>query len=129
MRERGVRHRVVKLTLAKLALKQAGIDTSRFDFAVPTSISLSSEDEVTPAKIIHEFAKSHENVKILAGVLSGNYIEAQEVKMLAILPGKQELLGQVAGMVAAPLRGFMSVLSGNLRGLVNVLSAIKDNKS
>lgn len=124
----GISYKVVKLTLLKKALARAGIDTSSFNFTVPLSISLSKEDEVATAKIIANFAKKHDKLQILGGILDRKLISAAEVKNLSVLPSKQELLGQVVGVIASPLRGLVTVLSGNIRGLLNVLNAIKDAK-
>ena len=128
LRKEGVSYKVVKLTLVKKALRLAGLDAAKFNFAVPVSVSLSS-DETAAAKLLQDFAKKHEQLKIVSGILDSKIIDASAVKTLAALPGKQELRGQLVYVIASPLRGFVSVLSGNLRGLVNVLSAIKDAKA
>lgn len=124
----GIMHKVVKLTLVKKALAAAGIETEKFNFQVPVAVSLSKDDEVAPAKILSDYAKINDKLKVLAGVLGNRFIDLAEVKALASLPGKQELLGQLVGVLAGPLRGMVSVLSGNLRGLMSVLNAIKEKK-
>lgn len=129
LRKEKVEYKVIKLTLLKKIFQQAGIDASKLDFQVPLSISFSAEDEIAPAKILNEFAKTHEKIKVLAGVLNHKFIEAAEVKKLAALPGKKELRGQVLRAIVYPLSGLVEVLSGNLRGLIYVLSAIKNSKS
>ncbi len=129
LRKEGTLYQVVKITLLKRALKNAGIDSSKLDLGVPVSVSISAEDEVTPARILNSFAKSNENLKILGGVLEREFIGLEKVKVLASLPGKQELRQQLVSVVASPLRGFVSVLAGNLIGLVNVLNAIKEAKA
>ncbi|OHA55946.1 MAG: hypothetical protein A2388_00185 [Candidatus Veblenbacteria bacterium RIFOXYB1_FULL_43_13] len=58
-----------------------------------------------------------------------NYVDEAKVKALAQLPGKQELLGQVVGSLTAPLTGLVNVLQGNLRGLIQVLTAMQNAKS
>lgn len=125
LRQENISHRVVKITLLKRVLRQAGIDIRDFNFQVPMAVSISAHDEVAAARILQNFAQAHENLKILAGVLDRRFIGALEVKKLAALPGKQELLGQVVGAIASPLRGLVGVLSGNMRQLVSVLSKIK----
>lgn len=123
LRKQGVRHQVVKITLLKLALKRAGLDTSNFNFQVPLAVSMSADDEILPAKILQNFTKTHPALKILGGVLDRKMIDAAQIKKLATLPGKQELVGQVVSVIASPLRGLVSVLAGNLQGIVNVLNA------
>lgn len=123
LRKENISHKVVKITLLKRALRQVGIDIKNFNFQVPMAISVSQEDEIAAARILQNFAKTHEHLKILAGVLDQKFIDGAEVRKLAALPSKQELLGQTVGVIASPLRGLVSVLAGNIRGLLNVLNA------
>lgn len=129
LRKEQVKHKVIKLSLLKRALKAAGIDVSGFNYHQSLAISWSSEDEVAPARALNMFAKTRKDLKILAGVLDQELIGVEQVKQLAGLPGKQELLGQVVGVIAGPLRGLVSVLAGGIRGLVNVLNAVKGTKN
>jgi len=57
------------------------------------------------------------------------FVDKEKIKALAALPSKLELLGKVVATVKAPISGLVNVLAGNLRGLVIVLSGIKDKKS
>ena len=68
-------------------------------------------------------------MKVLAGLLDGQLMSVEQVKALAKLPSKKELIGQLVGTLGAPISGFVNVLAGNLRGLVTVLGAIKDAKT
>ena len=128
LRADGVKTRVVKLTLLRRILEKLGIDTAKFDAKVPLSLSWSHDDEVLPAKILYAFAKKQENLKLVGGVLGQDYLDAVAVKALAVLPGKDELRGRLVGVIASPLRGLASVLSGNLRNLVYALNAIAGKK-
>lgn len=121
---------VAKKTLLNIALKKAGIegvDTKQFDREVATAISY--EDEVAGARVLATFARTNNALKFIGGVLEGKLIDGARVKQLASLPTKPELLGQLVGTLQAPISGFVRVLSGNLRGLVQVLSAIQKSKS
>ena len=109
-------------------LEKLGIDTAKFDAKVPLSLSWSHDDEVLPAKILYAFAKKQENLKLVGGVLGQDYLDVVAVKALAVLPGKDELRGRLVGVIASPLRGLASVLSGNLRNLVYALNAIAGKK-
>ncbi len=123
LKKEGVSYKVVKLTLIKKALRAANLDDKFFNFTVPISVSLSEADEVAAAKILQDFSKKNEKLKIVSGFLDGKILDAAQVKALASLPSKEELLGQLVGVIAGPLRGFVTVLSGPARGLVNVLNA------
>ena len=128
-RENEVEVLVAKKTLVKRAYNEAGlgeIDTKAFDGGVVTF--LGKNDEVISAKIVNDFAKSHEVVRIFGGVLEGKYVDETVVKSLASLPGKDELLAKLVGSINAPVSGFVNVLGGNMRNLVGVLNAVKESK-
>ena len=123
LRQEGIVHKVVKITLLQRALRLARIAVSGLTINLPVAVSLSLDDEVAPARILQKFASGKDSVKIVAGVLDGQLIDAGKVKMLANLPGKTELRGQLVGVIASPLRGLASVLTGNIRELITVLNA------
>ncbi len=119
-----------KKTLLKRALTDAGLegaDPSVFQGGVATFMG--TGDEVAPAKVVSDFAKTHEIVSVFGGVLEGKFIDAAMVKSLASLPSKTELLAKVVGSINAPVSGFVNVLAGNLRNLVSVLNNIKEAKA
>lgn len=126
LREKNISFHIAKNTLVKIALKKSGIEIDEKVFKKPLAIAFSSEDEVTPAKEIELFAKKHEALEILAGIMEKNMIDAATVSKLAQLPTKEQLRGQLVGTIAAPISGFVNVLSGNLRGLVNVVRAMSE---
>ncbi len=119
--------RVAKKTLMDIALKEAGFNYKTEGLEGQIAISL-SPDEVTAAKIIDTFSKKNENIKILGGLMGEKEMTAAEVKVLAKLPGREEMLGILVGTIKAPISGFVNVMSGNLRGLVQVLKAIGESK-
>jgi large subunit ribosomal protein L10 len=129
LRASDVEYVVVRKTLLDIALKNAGIkDVSIQSMEGQIAVSMSSGDEVSAAKIIDTFAKTNPNVKMLGGVLGTQVMDAAEVKALAKIPSKEQLLGQLVGTLNAPISGFVNVLAGNLRGLVQVLNAISESK-
>lgn len=121
-----------KLTVAKrnlllLALKNKNIDVDASTVTGPVAMAVGN-DEVSPARIVATFKKDNDQVELYGGLLENAFIDKAQVERMATLPTKQELLAQVVGTINAPLSGFVNVLAGNLRGLVNVLNAIKDKK-
>ncbi|MFA6522576.1 MAG: 50S ribosomal protein L10 [Patescibacteria group bacterium] len=120
---------IAKKTLLGHAAKQAGftVNTEDFDGSILTAVAYN--DEVSAAKTLKEFTKVNENFKLVGGILEGKVISAEMVNQLAMLPTKEELLGRMVGSLNAPISGFVHVLSGNLRGLVTALTAIKDQKT
>ena len=127
LREKECGFQVVKKTLIERALKDAGIemDVQGLDGQIAIAVS---PDETTGAKTINDFGRKNENIKILKGILENKVLEAEEVKALANLPSREEMLARLVGTLNAPISGFVNVLAGNLRGLVQVLKAIGENK-
>ena len=128
LRAQGVDLRVVKKTLINIALKDAGIELDAEKMEGQIALAISREDEVAAAKIIAAAAKANENLKIVSGILGKNVLGKEEVMALAKLPSKDEMRAKFVGTINAPVSGFVRVLAGNLRGLVNVLKAISENK-
>ncbi len=119
-----------KKTLVKRACAEMGltdVDPKVFAGGVATFMALG--DEVSAAKIVNNFSKTHEILQVFGGVLEGKFISVAMVKSLANLPSKQELLGRLVGSINAPVSGFVNVLAGNLRGLVGVLNNIAKAKA
>lgn len=119
--------KVAKKTLIDISFKQSGImgvDTKKMTGQV--AVAFGYQDEVGAAKILNDFAKQNKQLKILGGILENKFIDKLSVLSLAKLPSKPELLGKLVGTIAAPMSGMLNVLQGNLRGLVRVLSQIKN---
>jgi large subunit ribosomal protein L10 len=129
LRKENVTTKVAKLTLIRKALEAQGVDVGQMDFKAPVAMLVSKDDEVTPARLITEFAKENKNVQVLLGIMDSKVLSSAEVKALAALPSKQELYGKLVGTINAPVSGFVNVLAGNLRSLVYVLNAIKDSQN
>lgn len=131
LREEGARLLVAKKTLLEKALEKAGLkaDESVREFEGAVGVAIGKEDEVAPAKVVNTFAKDHKQVVFYGGFLEGDYISADRVKALALLPSREELLAKVVGSLNAPMSGLVNVFQGNMRGLVFALKAIQDKKS
>lgn len=128
-RATGVTCHVSKKSLVGIALKEANQPAVDLEAVRGTlTVGLATADEVSAAKVFQDFAKGHETFTILGGILEGRFISASEVKSLAALPSREQLLGQLVGTLQAPISGFVRVLAGVPRNFVQVLSAIKDAK-
>lgn len=129
-RESNVSVLVAKKTLVKRAYEEANLgDISTKDFSGGVATFIGNNDEISAAKIVNDFAKTHEVVQIFGGVLEGKFINTSSVKSLAALPTKEQLLSQLVGTLNAPVSGFVNVLAGNLRNLVGILNNIKEAKA
>ncbi len=128
-REQNIDYLASKKTLLKHALSEAGYDQDIKAFVGGIAVVLGHEDEVAPAQVIDRFAQKHEVATIYGGILEGKFIDAVKVKELAKLSSKPQLYAKLVGTINAPVSGFVNVLAGNLRGLVQVLNAVKESKS
>lgn len=92
------------------------------------AMAIMGNDPVAVSKVAAEFAKKNKKGEALGGVVDGAVVSADEVKALAKLPSKDVLVGMFVNVVAAPLRGLVTVLNGNIRGLAIALNAVKEKK-
>ena len=115
LREAGVEYKVIKNTLTRFAAKEVGFDELDPILNGPTSLALSMTDEVAPAKVIADFAKTHEQLEIKGGFLDGKVLELAEVKTLAAAPNRETLLAKLLGSLNAPI----SNLARTLQALVD----------
>ena len=120
LREAGVEYHVVKNTLAGLAAADAGLDGLQRFLAGPTAVAFSLADVTGAARVIVEFARDHEHVKVKGGVVEGRVVAGVEVHALAALPSREVLLGRVALAMAAPLGAMAGLLGAPIRALVTV---------
>jgi len=129
LREQGIEFKVVKNTLFGLAVKKANLDIDPKELANhPVAVAFGYDDEVAPAKVVFNFAKDHESLEIIGGILEGKSIDASNVKSLAQMPSREELIAKMIGSMNAPVSNFVGVMHANLRNVVGVLNAIKEQK-
>ena len=129
LREAGVEYKVIKNTMTRLAAKKLGIENVDEILTGPNAIAFGLEDPVSPAKILVDFAKDNDSIKIKAGILDNNVISSDKVKELAEIPSREVLLGMVLRGMQGPISGLVNVLQGNIRNLVYALNAIKEQKA
>lgn len=124
LRKENVYSKVYKLTLIKKALAEAGVSGQIAEYKTPVILSLSEEDETAAARAIKALAKEIKTLAVLEGVVDKAVIAKAQVEALAELPSKDQLRGMLVSTINAPVSGFVNVLAGNIRGLVNALNAI-----
>lgn len=119
-----VTSKVYKVTLVRKALEANGMDSASFDYKQPVIMSMSMDEETTPARLVKQVSKEVKTIAVLSGIVDHKLIDKAQVMALADLPSREQLLGQLVGTINAPVSGFVNVLAGNLRGLINVLNAV-----
>lgn len=125
LRAAGGEYVVVKNTLALRALQQAAPGGLDDVLRGPTGLVFVDRDPVATAKILADFQKEFERPAVKAGLVDGRRVTPDEVKRLASLPSKEQLLAQLAGAFQAPLAGLVGVMNGLLYQVVGALEALK----
>lgn len=128
LKEAGCALKIAKKTLVRIALGQSNISfwhTIKKHIPGQLALVFGIDDEVAPARISNQFAKTNEHFKILGGIFEKKLMEKEKVLFLANLPSKTELLSKLVGSLSSPIMGFENVLIGNTRSLVSILSQIK----
>ncbi|MFO1464693.1 MAG: 50S ribosomal protein L10 [bacterium] len=121
--------KVVKNTLAGLAIQGTEMEPLTKLFTGPIAVVTTEKDPVAPAKVLVKFAKEFEKAKIKGGFLSGKTMGAAEIETLSKLPSREEMLAKLLGSMNAPAQNLVNVMSAMPRKLVTVLAAIRDKKS
>ncbi|MGH7752206.1 MAG: 50S ribosomal protein L10 [Gemmatimonadales bacterium] len=119
---------IVKNTLATRALEAATVQGLDTHLAGPTALVL-AKDPVAAAKVLSDFAKEFERPAIKVGLMDGKPLTPADVKRLASLPSRAQLLSQLASSLHAPLAGFAGALQGLLQNLVGALEALRAQRS
>jgi len=128
LRESNVEYQVVKNTLLVRAAEGTEVALIKDHFKGPSAVAISYDDPVAPAKVLSQFAKDNNKLEIKVGILNGKVLDDQAIKALATLPSREVLLAQFLSALNAVPTSFVRVLAEIPRGLVNVLTAIKDQK-
>jgi len=127
--EAGGRLQVAKNTLLGKALAEVGLDESLSACLVgPTAVLYCLKDPVEPARALREFAKDHEGVRLKAGYVEGQVLDAAAADSVAQLPSKLEIQGSVVGAINGPLRDLVGLLQACVSELVYVLDAVADKR-
>jgi large subunit ribosomal protein L10 len=125
-RDNGTTLRVVKNRLVIQAIKATDnvkdTDTSALNGML--LYAFNSNDEVAPAQVLANFAKTQPTLQFVGAISAeGKFLSADEVKALATLPSKNDLIAQVMATLSSPLNDVMGGLSGNLHGLLDGIEA------
>ncbi len=108
-REAGIDYKVYKNTLVRRAAAEVGNMTEFDDVNLvgTNAIAFGYEDPIAPAKIINDFAKTHPKVELKMGYVEGEYYNAENIKKLAEIPSREELIAKLLGSFKAPVSNFV----------------------
>ena len=126
LREEDAEYKIVKNTLARRAVLDAGVDLPADLFTGPTAITFCAGDPVAAAKVLKTFAKDHPGLTIKASYVDGGLLDAAETAKLADLASREELLSQLAGMFDSVLAQPARLAKANLDKVARLLGAYQD---
>jgi len=125
LRAEGVDYCVVKNTLTRRALEGLEFPDVDEHLRGPTALVLAAEDPVTPARVMREFAREHENRPVVkVGVVDRRVVPAEAVARLAALPTRDVLLGSIAGSLTASAAGIVGILGGLMRDIAMMIEDV-----
>jgi large subunit ribosomal protein L10 len=123
LREGKVEWKVLKNTLARRAAKGTSVEKVSDDFTGPVATAISYDDVIAPAKILADFAKDLETIKIRSGVVQGQKIDKAGVVALAKLPGLNELRATILSMINQPATKLVRTIKEPGGALARVIKA------
>jgi large subunit ribosomal protein L10 len=128
VRDAGASFRVTKNTLMKIALKGTDAETLSHLFKGPTGL-VAGSDPVGVAKAVADFAAKNDKLTVVAGLMNGRFISADQVKALSKLPSLNELRGSIVGLIIAPATKIAGVLQAPAGQLARLMAAKSKKES
>ena len=128
LRSKNALVRVTKNNLVRVALKGTAKEQAVEKLAGPTVTIFALGDPVEAAKSLTDFAKKVEAFSIKEGFLGDQVMSEAQIKQLASLPSREQLLGQLLSVMNGPIRNFVTVLNAVQRDFTRVLQAVADKK-
>lgn len=126
-RQSGLTLRVLRNTLARRAVEGTPFEKLTDQLVGPLLYGIAA-DPVAGAKVLAEFAKENESFVIKAGVMADNLMSSVDIKALASLPSREELLAMLVGTLQAPITKLVRTLNEVPAGFVRTLAALRDQK-
>ncbi|MCA1742771.1 MAG: 50S ribosomal protein L10 [Desulfovibrionales bacterium] len=128
LREQNVEYQVVKNTLARIALEESPHSAIKDKFKDCCAVAFGFDDPVVAAKVLVQFEKKSKKFQNRFASLDGRFLEAESLKELSELPGRDELLAKTLGTMNAVPTNFVCLFANVIRGMFNVLNGVKEQK-
>jgi large subunit ribosomal protein L10 len=129
-RTEGVRYRVYKNTLVKRALQESGkFDKIADHLNGMIGFAFTTSNPLAPAKIINKYYGDKEKLSLKACYVEGEYFDGSQLKVLAALPTKHELIASIMGSLNSPVSGIVGAINAVIRDLVSVVDEISKKQA
>ena len=129
LRAQGVEYKIVKNRLAKIALKESNMNTLDAYLKGTTALAFGLKDPVSPAKVLSEFAKTNEKLKIIGGIMDNNVLDAKGIDVLAKLPSREVLLSRMLGSLIGPVQKVAYGLNQTVARIAYAVDAVARQKA
>ncbi len=127
-REAGVYLRVVRNTLARRALENTKFACMKDGLVGPLLLAFSHEEPGAVAKVIRDFAKSNDNLKVKLISLDGKLLQPSDVDALADMPSYEQAISMLMAIMKAPISKFVRTMAEPHGKLVRTIAAVRDQK-
>jgi large subunit ribosomal protein L10 len=129
-RQEGVRYKVFKNNLFKRALDESGKFEKLADHLTGmTGFAFTTTNPIAPAKIINKYFVDKDKLSLKACYVEGEYYEGNQLKTLATLPSKNELIAGIMGSLDSPVSGIVGAINAVIRDLANVIDQISQRET
>ncbi len=127
-RSNGVHLRVVRNTLARKAFEGTPYECLNDSLVGPVLLAFAKDEPSAGARLVRDFAKTNEKLKVKALSLGGQLYAANQLEAIAKLPTRHEALGKLATVMQAPITKFVRTLAEPTAKFVRVVAAVRDQK-
>jgi large subunit ribosomal protein L10 len=121
-------YRVVKNTLAHIAVADSGKQGLQSLLTGPIAFAYTTTDPVNLAKALADFAKTHDKLRFRGGVVEGQVLDANQAKQVAQLPSKAELVARLLFLIQSPMRRLVTALAWPTKALAVSVRQIAEAK-
>lgn len=128
IRQGGGHYEVVKNRLALRAVQGTALESLAAHFQGPTAVAYSADDAVSLAKVLTDFAKEVPAIELKAGLVEGQLVEGEEIKAIASLPSREQLVAKLLFLMQSPVSRFVRCLGAIPRQFVVVLDEVRKEK-
>jgi large subunit ribosomal protein L10 len=126
LRTQGIEFHVVKNTLARRAAEAAGVGQFSEALVGPVGLAIGFGELSAPAKVLNDYFRVNRRLPVVAGLVEGQVLDADGVKMIADLPSRDALLAQLAGTLQSPLSQMAGALQSILSTFASTLDAYRE---
>jgi large subunit ribosomal protein L10 len=127
-RAEGVHIRIVRNTLARIAVKGTEFECIQSALVGPTVLAFSMEDPGAAARLLKDFAKGNDKFEIKALAVGGVLLGADQIDRLAKLPTRHQALGMLAGVIQAPITKLVRTFNEIPTKVTRAVAAVRDQK-